>query len=131
VSGRLVSRQLVRFVVVGACNTILTLSVYALLLAAGLHYLVAFAPAFAAGAVVGYTLNRLWTFGAAPARRWDLVRYASIQLAGLATNAVLLIALVEEFGIGRIPAQVVAIGCVSLVSFGVSRRWVFGARVHA
>ncbi len=127
----LVSRQLVRFVIVGACNTMLTLSVYALLLATGLHYLEAFAPAFAAGAVIGYTLNRIWTFDAGPAQRWDLVRYGSIQLAGLAMNAALLIALVELFGIGRIAAQVVAIGCVSLINFGVSRRWVFGERLPA
>jgi putative flippase GtrA len=59
------------------------------------------------------------------------VRYVSIQLAGLGLNAVLLIALVEVVGIGPIVAQAVAIGCVSLLNFGMSRRWVFGTHQHA
>jgi putative flippase GtrA len=128
---RVVSGQFVRFAVVGACNTVLTLTVYALLLSMGLHYIEAFAPAFAAGAACGYTLNRIWTFDAARAHRWDLMRYVSIQLGGLGLNAVLLIALVEVLGIGPIVAQAVAIGCVSVLNFGVSRRWVFGAHQHA
>ena len=128
---RVVGGQFARFAVVGACNTLLTLTVYALLLSMGLHYLEAFAPAFAVGAVCGYTLNRIWTFDAARADRWDLVRYVSIQLAGLGLNAVLLIALVEVVGIGPVVAQAVAIGCVSLLNFAISRRWVFDTHQHA
>lgn len=124
-------RQFARFAAVGACNTLLTLAVYWLLLRAGLHYLEAFAPAFAAGAVSGYTLNRIWTFDGAPAGARELMRYVSIQLAGLATNALLLVVLVEEAGIDRVEAQVVAICCCSLLTFVVSRRWVFGVGVRS
>ncbi|HEY1540344.1 MAG TPA: GtrA family protein [Solirubrobacteraceae bacterium] len=124
-TARVVSGQFARFAVVGASNTVLTLAVYTLLLWAGLPYIEAFAPAFAAGAVSGYTLNRLWTFDVAAARSRGLMRYASVQLAGLALNAVLLIAFVELLGMQRLMAQVVAVGCVSLLTFAASRRWVF------
>jgi len=122
----MVSGQFVRFAVVGACNTALTLGLYTLLLAAGLHYLQAFAPAFAAGAVCGYTLNRVWTFDATRPRRRGLARYVSVQIGGLALNAIVLVALVEGLAVDRIVAQAIAIATVSMLTFAATRAWVFG-----
>ena len=56
--------QLVRFLVVGVGNTVLSFVVYRLLLAVGTWYVVAAPLAFAAGAVNGYIFNRRWTFAA-------------------------------------------------------------------
>src|SRR5436309_649471 len=53
--------QLARFAVVGVTNTALTWCVFALSTAAGLWYPAAAGIAFGAGAINGYTLNRVWT----------------------------------------------------------------------
>jgi putative flippase GtrA len=50
--------QLVRFLVVGVGNTVLSFVVYRLLLALGAWYVIAAPLAFAVGAVNGYIFNR-------------------------------------------------------------------------
>jgi putative flippase GtrA len=119
--------QYVRFAVVGASNTALTLTVYTLLVSAGLRYLEAFTPAFAAGAVSGYMLNRLWTFHAATARGPGLARYVSVQLTGLGLNGLAYLVL-TRLGADRIMAQAIAVCALSLVTFAVCRAWVFRVR---
>ena len=120
--------QFARFVAVGASNTALTLASYALLLAAGLHYLGALVPAFLLGALNGYTLNRAWTFRAGAFQRAALARYVTTQLAALGLNALWLIAFVEIDGMSRLLAQVLAMPIVSCLTFVANRRWVFAGR---
>jgi putative flippase GtrA len=119
--------QFVRFSAVGATNTLVTFGTYALLLAAGLPYLGALVPAFALGALNGYTLNRAWTFRAGAFQRSALARYVAAQLSGLGLNALLLVLCVEELHTHRLIGELVAIPIVSLVTFAASRYWVFAS----
>jgi putative flippase GtrA len=117
--------QLARFGAVGAGNTALSFVAYALAVRSGVRYLPAGAGAFALGAVNGFVLNRAWTFhhgGRALAAGW---RYAVVQLAGLLETVALLWFAVRVLGIGRLPGQVAAAVPVTLLSFALSRLWVF------
>jgi putative flippase GtrA len=114
-----------RFLAVGASNTLLTLAVYALLLAAGLPYLAALVPAYVLGALNGYTLNRRWTFGAGAFRGTGLARYSVVQAAGLALNALLLAAAVDGLGMHRILGQVIVLPVVTGATYLATRDWVF------
>ncbi|MDQ3677723.1 MAG: GtrA family protein [Actinomycetota bacterium] len=116
---------LARFLAVGAGNTLLTLAVYALLLAAGLPYLAALAPAYALGALNGYTLNRAWTFRAGSFRGAGLARYVLVQGAGLGLNAALLAVLVGDLGADELLGQVFALPVVTGLVFLATRSWVF------
>jgi putative flippase GtrA len=120
--------QFARFAVVGATNTAITLATYAVLIDAGLHYLGAIVPAFALGALNGYTLNRAWTFRAGCFEPAALARYVATQLGGLALNALLLVAFIEVLGAHRLVAQVLAMPLVSCATFVGSRWWVFAPR---
>lgn len=109
----------------GVSNTALSWSLYALGVKLGVPYPAAAAVSFAAGAANGYTLNRVWTFRAGPFSAARLARYVGVQAAALALNVCLLVALVELGGLPRLPAQLVALAVVALVSFSASRRWAF------
>jgi putative flippase GtrA len=120
-----VLRQWLRFAVVGGLNTLLSWVLYALLEAAGVPYLLASAVAFAAGAVNSYVLNRRWTFRSRARRSPEVARFAIVQAVGLATDVLLLEALVRDAGVAHLLAQALVFPVASCVTFILSRRWAF------
>jgi putative flippase GtrA len=118
-------RQFVRFCLVGASNTGLSFITYVVAVRAGAPYLVASCGAFALGALNGYSLNRVWTFRAGSFTFPTLVRYGLVQGLGLSINAGLLAVLVEGLQLDSIAAQALVLPAVSVLTFSLSRRWVF------
>jgi putative flippase GtrA len=118
--------QFVRFCIVGLSNTALSLVVFVIAVSVGVPYLAASAGAFAAGALNGYTLNRVWTFKAGSFRAQGLARYVLVQGLGLGLNVGLLAALVELLDVASIPAQAMVLPAISIVTFALNRRWTFG-----
>ena len=59
--------------------------------------------------------------------RFSLARYALVQGFGLAVNAGLLVMLVELVHLESVLAQAIVLPFVSILTFSLNRRWVFGA----
>jgi putative flippase GtrA len=122
-----VARQFGRFVLVGVCATGVH---YAILIAlkevAGVGVLWATTAGYAVGAVVSYTLNRLFTFEVRPAYGAGLVKFLGVIFVGAGINA-LIVALLTGAGAHYLFAQVVATGLVLIWNFAVSRALVFRA----
>lgn len=119
--------QLARFCAVGASGFVVNLAVYALLLrGAGVHYLLAAAGSFLVAVTSNYTWNRLWTF-----RRerghvgYQGLRFLIVSTIALAANLLVLFLLVE-LGIGKLPAQAAAIVLVTPLNFIGNKLWSFG-----
>lgn len=117
--------QWLRFALVGGSNTLLSWCAFAGLERLGLHYLLASALAFAAGAVNSYVLNRRWTF--ASRGQWvpELARFAIVQAVGLGIDVVALFALVHGTGTPHLLAQALVFPLASVTTFALSRRWAF------
>jgi putative flippase GtrA len=119
--------QWLRFVVVGAVNTLLSWSVYAALEHVGVPYLLASGLAFAVGALNSYVLNRRWTFRSRGRPAPEAVRFFVIQCVGLGIDVGLLYTLTEDAGIHHLIAQGLVFPVASAVTFGLSRQWAFAA----
>ena len=117
--------QWARFASVGAGNTLLSWCTYALLVHAGLHYLLASGLAFALGAVNSYVLNRRWTFASDGRRAPEALRFAVVQGIGLGLNLGLLYLLVHDAGVHHLIAQVLVFPVASAATFLLSRHWAF------
>ena len=89
-------RRFVRFAVVGVLATAVHTAVFTVAIElAHVEAVLANAIAFSVAVLVGYALNRRWTFathGATHARLW---RYVIAQLIGLAWNSVIMFATVH------------------------------------
>ena len=120
--------RLLRFVVVGASSTAVTLLVYAGALAVGAWYPLAAFVGYAAGIVNGYTWNRIWTFQTGPFDLPEFSRYLVIQGSGLFANVLGLLFAVEVLGLGKFAAEVATLVPIVLVTFLANRRWTFRAR---
>jgi putative flippase GtrA len=118
--------QLAKFCAVGAIGYAINLAVYtALLRGAGLHYLGAAACSFLVAVTSNYTWNRVWTFrGQRGHVAYQGLRFLIVSAAALGANLVCLQVLVA-LGVGKVPAQAVAIVLVTPLNFVGNKLWSF------
>jgi putative flippase GtrA len=117
--------QLAKFCAVGAVGYAVNLAVYASLLHAGLHYLLAATCSFFVAVASNYTLNRHWTFrdrrGGVAAQG---MRFFLVSLASLGANLIVLHLLITV-GLGKLAGQAVAIVLVTPLNFVGNKLWSF------
>jgi putative flippase GtrA len=110
---------------VGAVGYGVNLAVYAVLIHAGLHYLVAATCSFLVAVTSNYVLNRSWTFRD---RRAGLaaqgMRFFAVSLASLGAN-LLVLHLLVTFGAGKLVGQAIAIVLVTPLNFVGNKLWSF------
>ena len=123
--------QLVRFGLVGATNTALTLAAYAVVLRLEAPVALAGAIGWGVGAVNGYLLNRAWTFQGAARGAVPATRYVAVQLMGSALNAALAAIAVGHEHLPRLAGELVVLPPVTLLTFVLCRGWVFTRAVPA
>ncbi|HEY7945386.1 MAG: GtrA family protein [Burkholderiales bacterium] len=115
-----------RFAVVGALATATHALVFTIAIeAAHIEPVLATVVAFVIAMLVGYVLNRRWTFAVrdAPSRR--LGRYAFAALAGLALNAGIMYCVVHLLHWSPYIGLAAAIAIVPPVTFSLNHFWVF------
>ena len=121
--------QLAKFCAVGAVGYAINLAVYAVLIHAGLHYLVAATISFLVAVTSNYTWNRLWTFRD---RRRGVaaqgMRFFIVSLGSLGANLLVLNGLIS-LGAGKLVGQAIAIVLVTPLNFVGNKLWSF--RRHA
>jgi dolichol-phosphate mannosyltransferase len=121
----LVVWELVRFCVVGASGYLVNLTLYAILIHAGLHYLPAAVGSFCVAFVNNYSWHRLWTFRAGRGRISDQgLRFLLVSLGNLGANLLLLHWLVS-LHVDRLPAEAIATVLVTPMSFLGAKVWAF------
>jgi putative flippase GtrA len=121
--------RLARFCSVGATNTVITLATFDLLVHAGCPAWAASAIAFAAGAVNGYHWNARWTFaGRAAGATATRLRYLAVQGAGTLLSAVGVLAAHGVLGLAHLPAELVILPLVTVLTYGLMRSVVFPGR---
>lgn len=123
--------QLVRFGVVGAANTALTLATYAVLVAFHAPVPLAGAIGWGVGAVNGFVLNRAWTFRGAASGAIAAARYAAVALLGSGLDAALLAIAVGHDHLPRLAGELAVLPPVTLLTFALCRGWVFTQAVPA
>jgi putative flippase GtrA len=118
--------QLAKFCTVGAIGYAVNLGVYSLLLkVAGFHYLAAAACATLVAIANNYLWNRYWTFrGDRGHFAYQGLRFLVVSLLALGADLLVLQVLVSA-GVGKIPAQAVAIVLVTPINFVGNKLWSF------
>jgi putative flippase GtrA len=121
--------QLVRFGVVGGTGFVVNLAVYALCAQAiGIDYRVANVLAWLVAVLNNFLLNRHWTFDAAAgSARFQAIRFFVVSLVAEGVSLVLLTVLVQSAGMGKVPAQAVAVAVSMPLNFLGNKLWSFRA----
>ena len=122
-------RRFVRFAVVGVLATAVHTAVFTVAIElAHVEAVLANGIAFSVAVLVGYALNRRWTFathGATHARLW---RYVIAQLIGLGWNSVIMYAAVHGANWSPYLGLLLSLVLVPPLTFALSQFWVFRRR---
>jgi len=120
--------QLAKFGAVGAVGYLVNLGVYVLLRRAGVHYIPAAIGSFAVAVSNNYAWNRVWTFRRQRGHMaYQGLRFLVVSLVTLGANVLILYGLVHA-GLGKLPAQALAIVLVMPLNFLGNKLWSFGRR---
>jgi putative flippase GtrA len=119
--------ELIRFGLVGGLSTLLYLGIYSGLVWAGAGFVLAALVAFAGSAGAGFLLHHRFTFRTNDPSAGSLVRWLTLQGTVIGINIALLALLVRAADIDRVVAQVLLLPLIPLLTFVVSRRFVFNA----
>ena len=121
--------QLTRFGLVGASGYAVNLAVYTVLVkGVELHYLLAAICSFLVAVTNNYTWNRLWTFRGQRGRfAHQGLRFLVVSTLALCAN-LLVLALLVQFGTGKVLAQAIAIVLVTPLNFVGNKLWSFRLR---
>jgi len=122
----MIKAQVSKFIVIGIIATILNYSVfYVLFTLFNLNYLVSASIGFFSGVILGYSLNKTWTFNVTESHNSYIVKYLTVYSFSLVTGMWLLHFLVEVMhGIPEL-SNIAIIFYTSCVNFIGSKIWVF------
>jgi putative flippase GtrA len=119
-------RSLIRFGITGVLATLTHVALFVLLVEwAYLRPLYAAVPAFLAAVGVSYAMNYRWTFRADGLHQVMLPRFVLVALAGLGLNLLITWMVVDVGNYWYGYALVLIIMLVPLVTYLLSRFWVF------
>ena len=122
--------QLARFGLVGVgLNGVLFLA-YLAFVDRGVDPKLAMSAVYVAGVVLGFVLNRTWTFASVGASRREWGPYLAVYLAGYMLNLAVLALCVDGFGWSHAWVQGAMVLVVAGASFALNRVWVFRAPDH-
>ncbi len=117
---------LTRFAITGGLATATNAGVFVICVERlGMAPLPAVTPAFLVALVVSYGLNYRWTFGATGPHRVMLPRFFAVALNGFFLNLLITWLVVDVGGYWYGYALIVAVFVVPLITFVLSKFWVF------
>ena len=122
------AREIARFTVTGAlCVAFNVLVVLFLTESLGLHYLLSIIICFVLVTLLGFALNRGWTFGRrGPTLRQDFARYVIVTLTQVLASLAGCAVCVELFRIPYPLAVVLVAGLLAPATYLSHRLWSFG-----
>lgn len=113
-----------KFCIVGASNTIISLIIYWILLKFDIYYLVASTIAYMAGILNGYLLSSKYVFKTTKSIQ-TIFKFFVVYGTSLLINLFLLYVLVDIVGINKMIAQVMTIVVNTLFNYFVNKIWTF------
>jgi len=114
-----------KFLVAGGINTVVTYVAYVLLIRLGLHYTLALLTEYTVGIIIGYHMNRHWTFAGHGRPVRSSLKYCVTYGFIFCLNIALLGLIVELGVLGPIVGQLGVLGTITAISYLMQNFWVF------
>lgn len=117
--------RLMKFSFVGVINTLITMTIYNLLVALGVNYLIANVIGYGFGTINSYILNNNWVFKMKSNKIGTFIKFLSVNILSLAINSAVLYGMVSILDFNKSIAQVGAIASGMIVNYLANKFWTF------
>ncbi len=123
--------HVMKFLIAGGAGLSVNLGIFHTLYVLGVPYLAGSVIAFLISMVVGFTLQKYWTFEERTLERarTQFMLYGTLALCNLAVNTLIVYLFVEYASAHYLIAQTIGAGSVAVVSYFVYRFYIFADRV--
>lgn len=117
--------QFIKFGLVGASNTLISLIIYYLLVMLQANYLLATIMGYVISSLSGYVLNKLWVFKDKTDTKRSIFRYYVVYISALLLNIMSMYLWVDILGISKQIAPILTL-CITIpYNFIFSKLWTF------
>lgn len=115
-----------KFCLVGAANTAISLIVYYLLYAVGVNYAVSMATGYIISSIFGYFLNKTWVFKQKKSKvQNSIFKYYLLYGSSLILNLICMTLFIKGLGMSDMIAPILTIVITTLYNFIFNKIWVF------
>jgi len=119
--------KVLRFILVGIINVIISLIVFTFLIHKGSSSEIALLASYVIGILIGFFLNKKWVFNT-PKSNNDFIKYLLSYLFTYALNLLTLQLVVSTDLIDIITAQIYLISVFALINYNLIRLFVFNSK---
>ena len=118
--------KLIRFSIVGVGNTLVNWSIFIILNAFGVYYIISNIIAYTIATVNSYIWNSLWVFKYGQGLNINTsVKFFILNLVGLTVNTTIMYILVDILNFNKFIALVIASIFVVIMNYTINKLWVF------
>ena len=118
--------KLIRFSIVGVGNTLINWSIFLILNAFGVYYILSNIIAYIIATINSYIWNSLWVFKYRQGLDINTsVKFFILNLVGLTVNTTIMYILVDILNFNKFIALVIASIFVVIMNYTINKLWVF------
>lgn len=118
--------KLIRFSIVGVGNTLVNWSIFIILNAFGVYYILSNIIAYIIATINSYIWNSLWVFKYGQGLDINTsVKFFILNLVGLTANTTIMYILVDILNFNKFIALVIASVLVVMMNYTINKLWVF------
>ena len=118
--------KLIRFSIVGVGNTLINWSIFLILNAFGVYYILSNIIAYIIATINSYIWNSLWVFKYGQGLDINTsVKFFILNLVGLTANTTIMYILVDILNLNKFMALVLASVVVVIMNYTINKLWVF------
>ena len=118
--------KLIRFSIVGVGNTLVNWSIFIILNAFGVYYIISNIIAYIIATINSYIWNSLWVFKYGQGLDINTsVKFFILNLVGLTANTTIMYILVDILNLNKFMALVLASVVVVIMNYTINKLWVF------
>ncbi|MDT8715684.1 GtrA family protein [Clostridium sp. 19966] len=119
------NKQFIKFAIVGASNTLITLIAYNILIKFGVNYILANIIGYFVGMLNGFVWSKNWVFDATEAASKLFFKFVLVNLLSLGFSTLALSFLVSSLTINKTIAQLITTVGTVLINYVLNKIWTF------